>query len=68
MKIKYTIALPSKISDKLESLCIEDSMSKPEVLRRAITLYSYIHRVVDEDNKLCIVNKDNNIIKEIYLL
>lgn len=67
-KVKYTVALPVKIAKKLEELSVAESMSKPETLRRAISLYSYIYReVVQEDMKLCIVDKDDKIQKEIVM-
>jgi len=67
-KVKYTFALPASVAQRLEELSDLESMSKPETLRRAIALYSYIYReVIETDMKLCIVDGDDRISKEIVM-
>jgi hypothetical protein len=65
-KIKYTVALPKKVADALEELSDAESMSKPETLRRAIALYHHIYQeVIKGKKRLCIVDENENIKKEI---
>ncbi len=67
-KIKYTVSLPVKIAEKLEELSSAESMSKPETLRRAIALYSFIYKeVFEENNRLCIVDGEDSILKEVVI-
>lgn len=64
-KVKYTVTLPNKIAEKIDDISSDECISKPEVIRRAVSLYNYLYRdVVVNENKLCIVNGDE-IIKEV---
>ena len=67
-KEKYTFALPENVAKRLDELSELESMSKSEMLRRTIALYSHVYREVSEtDKKLCIVDKDDQISIEIVL-
>ena len=67
-KTKYTVSLPNKVAEKLDSLAIAESMSKPETLRRAIALYSFVYKeVLEQNNKLCILDENDKILKEVLL-
>ena len=66
LRVKYTVSLPTKVAEKLEKLAEAGVMSKPETLRRAIALYSFVQsEVIDADRKLCVVDKDDTVIKEV---
>lgn len=65
-KVKYTVALPKSVADALDELSDEESMSKPETLRRAILLYHQIyHSVIKGHQRLCFVDENDQIKKEI---
>lgn len=65
-KIRYTMALPKQVSDSLEELSNEESMSKPEILRRAIALYYRVYNdVIKGKQRLCIIDGNDDIKKEI---
>lgn len=65
-KVKYTVMLPGKIAEKIDEISEIECISKPEVLRRAIALYSYIHREIEDGGKLCLIDEKNDqSIKEI---
>jgi hypothetical protein len=65
-KVRYTMALPKQVSESLEELAEKESMSKPEILRRAIALYYRVYNdVIQGNQRLCIINNDDSIKKEI---
>jgi len=65
-KVKYTVTFPEKISNMIDEMSEKDSVSKPEIMRRAISLYWYIQNEVEPSgNKICIVGSDDKIIKEV---
>ncbi len=67
-KEKYTFALPENVAKRLDELSEQESMSKSEMLRRTIALYSYVYReVVEADKKLCVVDQNDQISREIVL-
>lgn len=66
-KIKYTVALPKSVADALEELSTTDSMSKPEILRRAIALYYRLYfDVIKGKSRLCLVDDNNNMKEFIF--
>jgi len=65
-KIKYTVTLSTSISKIIDDLAEEDCISKPEVFRRAIALYSYINNETKLNKKLCIIDRvDESKITEV---
>ena len=57
-KIKYTIVFPSKIAHKIKILANIEQVSKPEILRRAISLYIYIRKEMQAGKQLFLVNEN----------
>jgi len=65
-KVKYTVTFSEKISEIIDQISEKECISKPETLRRAIALYSYIYKEISEnESKLCITNTENDVLKEI---
>ena len=65
---RYTIEFPNKIMDIIEKIAEKNHISKAEVLRRAIALYSFIDKeVIEEENRALIIKENNEEVKEIVL-
>lgn len=65
-KEKYHVTLPEKTAKILTDLSEQEQVSKPEIMRRAIAMYSYIHKELgDSGNKFCILGENGNLIKEV---
>lgn len=63
---RMTIEFPDKVNKLLEELSAKDQISKAEVIRRALALYSYAHtEAVDKHNKLSITDDQDQVIKDI---
>lgn len=45
-KVRYTVALPGSVATVFNTLSSAESMSKPEVLRRALNLYQLVYNTV----------------------
>jgi predicted transcriptional regulator len=63
---KLVLEFPDDINTLLDKLAEREGISKPEVIRRAIALYSYVHEeAVEKKRKLSITDKDDTILKDI---
>ena len=62
-KVKYTVTFSSKISNVIDEISELENISKPEVFRRALALYSYLRKEVESGKKIQTVGDDE--IKEI---
>ena len=63
---RMTIEFPDKVNNMLEALAKKDQISKAEVLRRALALYSYAHEETEKKNrKVSITDEQDKIIKDI---
>lgn len=63
---RMTIDFPDKVNTMLEELAKKDQISKAEVLRRALALYSYAHEETEKQKrKLSITDTQDRIIKDI---
>lgn len=67
MKIRYTIDFPKPVINRLSELARKRGISKAEILRQAIALYSYVYNHMLEGNSLSIT-KDDKILKDIVIL
>lgn len=67
---RYTIDFDDEFDKTLSELVKDTSAStKAEVIRRAVASYSYLKKQQrqNDDLKVSITDKDNNVIKEIVL-
>ncbi len=63
---RMTIEFPDKVNTLLEELAKKDQISKTEVLRRALALYSYAHEETEEKNRrVSITDEHDRIVKDI---
>lgn len=67
-KPRMTIEYPEQLEKLLKELAQKGDTSKVDVIRRALALYSYVHKEVKEkDLKLAVTNADDKVLKEIVL-
>ena len=63
---RMTIEFPDKVNNMLEELAKKDQISKTEVLRRALALYSFAHQETEnKKRKVSITDDQNKVIKDI---
>lgn len=63
---RMTIEFPDKVNTMLEDLAKKDQISKVEVIRRALALYSYAHEETEsKKRKVSITNDKDQIVKDI---
>ncbi len=63
---RLTVQFPSKTDAILNELAEKDETTKTEVIRRALSLYSFLNREAKEKGlKIAIADENDNIIKEI---
>jgi hypothetical protein len=65
---RLTLDMSPKMDDILTHLARGKSMSKAEVLRRAVALYNYVEeQLASGETSLTISNKQDEVIKEIVV-
>ena len=57
-KVRYTVALPRKFDKIIDDLSDQAGATKGEIIRRAVALYDYIHKQVDQGST--VILKDAN--------
>lgn len=63
---RLVLEFPEDVNALLDRLAKSEGISKPEVIRRAIALYNYVHEeAVEKKRKLSITDKDDTILKDI---
>lgn len=68
-KIRYTVDFPKAVMDVLEDMSNEYNLSKAEILRKAIALFSYVNDEVSVDkSKHLSITQGEKILKDIILL
>ena len=63
MKIKSTFSFDKIADAKLKDIAKNTRTTKSEVLRRALTLYDYIQKVMDEDGTITLKRADGQKVK-----
>ena len=65
-KHEYIVNFTDSIFNVIEELKKEENITAPEVLRRAVALYHYVHiGVTKERGHLLLADEDYNSIKEV---
>ncbi len=62
---KYTIDLGTEFEQQLNQVAKDKSLSKAEIIRRAVATYVVINREAGQGNKVTITDNKNQIIKEL---
>jgi len=63
---RLTVQFPEKTDEILSELAAKDSVSKTEIIRRALSLYRFLDSEAREKgNKVAIADNNDKIIKEI---
>ena len=64
---RMTIEFPDEVNDVLKKLAKEGQTSKREVIRRALSLYDYLHeqKVKGGARKLSITDQNDKLLKDI---
>jgi predicted DNA-binding protein len=62
---KYTIELGKEFEQQLNQVAQEKSLSKAEIIRRAVATYVVISREAGQGNKVTITDKQDRILKEL---
>ncbi len=63
---RITLEFPDTVNEMLDQLAQREQISKPEVIRRALALYSYVHEeAVEKKHKLSITDDQDTILKDI---
>jgi hypothetical protein len=63
----YQLNLPDKVENLINYTAISEEITKSELMRRSIFLYSIFSKERRKGNTICIVDKNGNIEKEIIL-
>lgn len=65
---RLTVQFPTQTSDLLSELSAQDSVSKTEILRRALAVYKYLEKETrDGKHKIAITDEDGKVVKEILI-
>lgn len=62
---KYTIDLGTEFEQQLNQVAKDKSLSKAEIIRRAVATYVVISREARQGNKVTITDNQNHILKEL---
>ena len=62
---KYTIDLGTEFERQLKQVSQDKSLTKAEVIRRAVATYVVISREASMGNKIAITDKQDHILKEL---
>lgn len=62
---KYTIELGTEFEQQLNQVAKDKSLSKAEIIRRAVATYVVISREASQGNKVTITDNQNHILKEL---
>jgi metal-responsive CopG/Arc/MetJ family transcriptional regulator len=63
---KLTLEFPEEVDDLLNQLAKRDGISREDVFRRALALYSYYHNeALDKQLKLSITDQKGAVLKDI---
>ena len=62
---KYTIDLGTEFEQQLNQVAKDKSLSKAEIIRRAVATYIVISREAGQGNKVTITDKQDHILKEL---
>ena len=62
---KYTIDLGKEFEQQLNQVAKDKSLSKAEIIRRAVATYVVICREAGQGNKIAIADKHDRILKEL---
>ena len=62
---KYTIDLGTEFEQQLNQVAQAKSLSKAEIIRRAVATYVVISREAGQGNKVTITDKQDRILKEL---
>ena len=62
---KYTIDLGTEFEQQLNQVAKDKSLSKAEIIRRAVATYVVISRESGQGNKVAITDKQDRILKEL---
>ena len=62
---KYTIDLGKEFEQQLNQVAQAKSLSKAEIIRRAVATYVVISREASQGNKVTITDKQDRILKEL---
>lgn len=62
---KYTIDLGKEFEQQLTQVAQDKSLSKAEIIRRAVATYVVISREASQGNKVTITDKQDRILKEL---
>ena len=65
---KYTIDLSKEFEQQLNQVAKDKSLSKAEIIRRAVATYIVITREAGQGNKVTITDSQNHILKELVSL
>jgi hypothetical protein len=63
----YQLNLPDKVENLINYTAISEGITKSELMRRSIFLYSIFSKEKRKGNTICIVDKNGNLEKEIIL-
>lgn len=64
---KYTVTLPPKVEKALEEISKEESVSKPEIMRRAIALYHCLYKETTKGGDTFILEKNGNMKQIVFI-
>ena len=62
---KYTIELGKEFEQQLAQVSQDKSLTKAEVIRRAVATYVVISREASQGHKIAITDKQDHILKEL---
>lgn len=63
--IRLTLTMSPSLNAKLEQLAMANCATKAEILRKAIVLYEVAHRASLKDQRLGVIDNDNQVVLEI---
>ncbi|MDP8240523.1 MAG: hypothetical protein P9X24_15635 [Candidatus Hatepunaea meridiana] len=66
---KFTVQFPEKTNNALNELAEKEEATKTAIISRAIGLFKYIHKELNEEKgrRLVITDKEGKLIKEFIL-